>query len=170
MCYTRVMAALRDSTTGRFLPGPKVCTCGSGQCAYHREATRCSYKKHQERRRADSRAYYRAHKERMREQNKEWILENKDFDRRRSSLRRRTGARLKKQEYQAVMDYYRPLCVYCGIPTTGIDHLTPLVNGGSGNDFYNMAPCCPLCNSIKGARPIWVMLGREEVMMRVTAQ
>ena len=143
----------------------KLCTCGTGSCSYHREANRKSQEKHreknQEKRRAESRAYYHTHKAVMRAQNKEWIQKNKDFDRRRSNIRRRSGARLKKQDYLAVFDYYGAECVYCGVQTTGLDHLRPLSKGGSGSSIHNLAPCCPHCNSIKGTRPIWTMLNRE---------
>ena len=160
---------MRDSLTGQFLAGPKLCTCGSGECQYHQEANLRSKEKHREKRRAEARAYYWANREKMRNQNRVWVRQNRDFVRRRSTLRRRSGARLKKQEYQDVMDYYSPTCVYCGCPTTGIDHLIPLARGGAGSDFFNLVPCCPPCNSIKGTRPIWVMLGQKEVMKRVAA-
>ena len=155
----------RDTITGRFLPGPKICTCGSGICAYHREANLRSRAKNPERnkekRRTESRAYYWANREKMLENSKRWVRNNREFNRRRSTLRRRSGARLKKAEYLAVLDYYGSNCVYCGVSTTGIDHLYPLSKGGSTTDLHNLAPCCPQCNSIKSARPIWVMLGRR---------
>lgn len=153
----------RDSVTGQFLPGPKLCACGSGHCDYHRKACQLARQRHQERRRAEARVYYHTHREKMRDQNRIWRRQNKEFSCRRSSLRRRAGARLTKHIFQSLLDYYGPFCVYCSTPTTGIDHLIPLARGGEGNSLFNMAPCCPLCNSIKGTRPIWVMLGQEEV-------
>lgn len=161
------MPSIRDLQTGRFLSGPRLCTCGAEHCAYHKESNRLSKEKHREKRRAENRQYYHEHKDKMRTQNKAWVKNNREFDRHRSNFRRRAGARLKKAEYRAVLDYYKPFCVYCDKPTTGIDHLYPLSRGGSGDSFYNLAPCCPKCNSIKGTRPIWTMLNREEVMMRV---
>ncbi len=158
---------IRDEITGRFLSGSKLCTCGSGHCEYHRQATARSYEKYRETRRAESRAYYHSNRDKMRQQNKAWVKENKEFSRRRCTIRRRSGARLSKVTFEEVMDYYGRICVYCGTETTGIDHLVPLSHGGSGNAPENLAPCCPKCNSVKGTRPIWVMLGREEVMMRL---
>ena len=55
-------------------------------------------------------------------------------------------------------------CVYCGALATTIDHVLPLVRGGT-NYEGNLAPCCHRCNSSKSGRTVieWrhgVSLGR----------
>lgn len=42
-------------------------------------------------------------------------------------------------------------CVYCAGPATAIDHVVPVVRGGS-NHFANLVPACGTCNSSKGGR------------------
>ncbi|KKL53833.1 hypothetical protein LCGC14_2271450, partial [marine sediment metagenome] len=65
---------------------------------------------------------------------------------------------ISEEMLKEVYDYYGKECVYCGKPSTGVDHLIPVSKGGT-NDFYNLASCCKPCNSKKYTRPIWVMLG-----------
>lgn len=45
------------------------------------------------------------------------------------------------------------LCSYCGNRATTIDHVVPLVRGGT-NSEGNLAPCCKSCNSRKGGRMV----------------
>lgn len=57
----------------------------------------------------------------------------------------------------------RDRCVYCGsADVTGFDHITPKVEGGS-DDWENLAPCCPSCNSSKSATPLLLFLRRRPV-------
>ncbi len=42
-------------------------------------------------------------------------------------------------------------CAYCDQPAESIDHVIPLVEGGS-NDILNLVPACRSCNSSKGDR------------------
>jgi 5-methylcytosine-specific restriction endonuclease McrA len=42
-------------------------------------------------------------------------------------------------------------CSYCPRPATTVDHVLPLILGGT-NYEGNLAPCCKSCNSSKGAR------------------
>lgn len=48
-------------------------------------------------------------------------------------------------------------CIYCNDFADTVDHITPLVRGGT-NEIFNLAPCCKSCNSSKGSRLIheWV--------------
>ena len=71
--------------------------------------------------------------------------------------RRRKMEVIPQKTLESVYDYYGRVCVYCDVPSTGVDHLIPVSKGGT-NDFYNLAPCCLNCNSKKYTRPIWVML------------
>lgn len=42
-------------------------------------------------------------------------------------------------------------CAWCGAPSNSIDHIVPLVRGGT-NDASNLQPMCRRCNSKKGDR------------------
>jgi 5-methylcytosine-specific restriction endonuclease McrA len=44
-------------------------------------------------------------------------------------------------------------CVYCGGPSTGIDHITPLSAGGTHTPD-NLAPACRSCNLSKHGKPL----------------
>lgn len=42
-------------------------------------------------------------------------------------------------------------CVWCGRPSSELDHLTALADGGAGLDPRNLAPSCRACNARRGA-------------------
>lgn len=44
-------------------------------------------------------------------------------------------------------------CIYCGEPADTIDHVVPLVRGGT-NYEGNLAPCCKPCNSSKAGSTV----------------
>ncbi|WP_333742689.1 HNH endonuclease signature motif containing protein [Streptomyces ardesiacus] len=48
-------------------------------------------------------------------------------------------------------------CVYCGVTSVAIDHITPIVDGGS-DIWTNLAPVCKPCNSTKRSRSILALL------------
>jgi hypothetical protein len=45
-------------------------------------------------------------------------------------------------------------CAYCNAPATTIDHVIPLVRGGTNHEG-NLAPCCKWCNSSKAG---WLVI------------
>lgn len=45
------------------------------------------------------------------------------------------------------------LCRYCGDYADTVDHVLPIVRGGS-NDDANLVACCRYCNTSKGAKPV----------------
>lgn len=57
-------------------------------------------------------------------------------------------------------------CSYCPEPATSIDHIIPLVRGGSNHEG-NLTPACGRCNSRKNSRTImeW-RLGRQAARMK----
>lgn len=62
-------------------------------------------------------------------------------------------------EYQEIIRF--DPCVYCGGISVAIDHITPVVDGGSDR-WGNLAPVCKSCNSSKRSRSVLtVMLGRS---------
>lgn len=60
------------------------------------------------------------------------------------------GARSKRAKSVSRAILFATPCVYCGRPSTTIDHKTPKSLGG-GNDPGNRAPCCRGCNQMKGS-------------------
>lgn len=44
-------------------------------------------------------------------------------------------------------------CAYCGDYGDTVDHVEPIVRGGS-NDDANLVACCSYCNGSKGAKPL----------------
>lgn len=67
-------------------------------------------------------------------------------------------------DHEVSLEYQRILradpCVYCGTTSTAIDHIAPVVEGGSDR-WENLAPVCKSCNSRKRSRSVLtVMLGR----------
>lgn len=45
------------------------------------------------------------------------------------------------------------LCRYCGDWADTVDHVLPIVRGGSNEDD-NLVACCRYCNGSKGAKPV----------------
>jgi len=41
-------------------------------------------------------------------------------------------------------------CHWCGAPSTQLDHITALADGGAGFDPQNLAPSCAPCNQARG--------------------
>lgn len=64
------------------------------------------------------------------------------------------------EEWRMLIELFDWKCAYCGIldddPT--IDHIIPLVKGGTGR-IDNIVPACRKCNGSKGARDLSVFLG-----------
>ena len=69
-------------------------------------------------------------------------------------LRRRTAqGSCSPAQWGARLAYYGWRCWMCGAPWEHIDHVIPIVRGGS-NWPANLRPACQPCNSRKGARLI----------------
>jgi 5-methylcytosine-specific restriction endonuclease McrA len=55
----------------------------------------------------------------------------------------------------------RDPCSYCGAPSTCIDHVLPLAQGGTTDDG-NLVAACTACNTSKRDRPlIWWLADRQ---------
>lgn len=67
------------------------------------------------------------------------------------------GQRLRARQWDKVRarilerDGYQ--CAYCGDYGDTVDHVEPIVRGGS-NDDANLVACCSYCNGSKGAKPL----------------
>lgn len=107
--------------------------------------------------RAAVRRFQEKNPERHRAASRRYREEHKSYYNQKQLARQRKAPLLTQGELEAVYSYYGSECVYCGSLATGVDHLYPVVQGGT-NDFFNLAPCCQPCNLKKRAQPIWVML------------
>ncbi|WP_327335860.1 HNH endonuclease [Streptomyces sp. NBC_01324] len=63
--------------------------------------------------------------------------------------------RQESAEYQAIIQL--DPCVYCGGASVAIDHITPVVDGGSDR-WENLAPVCKSCNSSKRSRSVLTLM------------
>lgn len=99
--------------------------------------------------------YYNENKEKIQRQQREYIISNPDKvliknNRRRARKQNAAGNCdvIKLNNRKAV---YGNKCYLCGDEATAIDHVKPLLNGGS-NWPANLRPICWSCNSSKGAK------------------
>lgn len=71
------------------------------------------------------------------------------------------NAGMTADDWQMTRDYIAVIrtdpCMYCGAPSGAIDHIQPVVNGGSDR-WDNLAPVCKRCNSVKRDKSVLVML------------
>lgn len=107
--------------------------------------------------RAAVRRFQENNPERHRAASRRYREEHKPYYAQKQMARQRKVELVTQDTIDLVMAYYGPECVYCGATATGVDHLHPVVHGGT-NDFFNLAPCCRPCNSVKRSRPVWVMM------------
>lgn len=72
------------------------------------------------------------------------------------------GDGVTREQWQALLDSYLGLCIYCGAPATDMDHVDPLSKGGA-HDTDNVAPACGSCNSSKNNYTLTVWLVRRSL-------
>jgi hypothetical protein len=69
----------------------------------------------------------------------------------RRAMRERSAPGLSQAKRKRLLAQWRRqarTCIYCGELATTIDHVLPLVRGGTNHEG-NLAPCCKRCNSSK---------------------
>lgn len=102
------------------------------------------------------RAYYEANRDKVRAQNRAWYEANREVHRaaNRIAKARRRGApgRATAEQIATRVAFYGGRCWMCGAPWAHIDHVKPLVRGGS-NWPANLRPACGPCNLSK--RSTW---------------
>ncbi len=145
--------------TGRYPCNGGCCVCARAKSVQQRA-------EHPVRLREYKRKWRLANPEKQKSAEAGWRQNNRLYDTLRGASRRaiQGNTRVSQAMAEEVIDYYGDKCVYCGGPSTGFDHLQPLSKGGL-HTVENLAPCCQSCNSVKRDRPIWTMLGREEVII-----
>lgn len=103
------------------------------------------------------REYYRMHREETLATNKAWRDANPerrrlDGSRRRALIREASVFEVTPRDLAAIVQANGGLCVYCGVaPVEHIDHVVPLVRGGS-HSVGNLAGACSPCNLSKGKK------------------
>jgi 5-methylcytosine-specific restriction endonuclease McrA len=62
------------------------------------------------------------------------------------------------QEWAECLEAFCGLCAYCGRPAKEVEHVVPLINGGS-HVVANIVPSCAACNRSKGSASLlhWAM-------------
>jgi 5-methylcytosine-specific restriction endonuclease McrA len=126
--------------------------------------------KHHERRLADQAAWRDANRELHNERSRRWQRENPEKSNMISRLkkqRKRAAGILTAADWALVLEIYGSACLKCGKPEVTIDHIVPVVDGGT-NLIGNVQPLCGSCNSSKGPTfadyrpfPIEDLLGGE---------
>jgi 5-methylcytosine-specific restriction endonuclease McrA len=110
----------------------------------NKEAKRLSYLKHRDA------AYKR--KKQSRKQNPEKLALDGAKWRMARRFNRKSGNKMPSPsvifEIYEHQLYYADECIYCGNPSTCLDHFYPLSKGGK-NCLFNMVAACSKCNSIK---------------------
>lgn len=128
---------------------------GCGVC--HRESARGGTWYNLER----SRAYQRRNRKRLNEYRKAWAA----VKLRRGADFRQGGA--ESIEYAAII--IRDPCVYCGQPSTEVDHIKAVTRGGGGS-WENLAPICRSCNASKNTKDVLqFMLYRSAARLKLNA-
>jgi 5-methylcytosine-specific restriction endonuclease McrA len=129
-----------------------------------------------------SRSWYAQNKSRRRVTLRAWIKNNpdrfKEIQRRylvKSPVHVRRAAHwalieknLTEAEWSETLAYFNHACAYClrsDVPLT-MDHIIPVSKGGPHTQG-NVVPSCKSCNSRKGARLLFVMLGRDQTQTEI---
>lgn len=102
---------------------------------------------------AAARAYRRKNIDRMREMSRAWRSANRArcrmlWHKRRARMKAAPGS-YTPNEWNALLEWFGGVCLCCGThDDLTIDHVVPLVKGGS-NNIDNLQPLCRSCNSVK---------------------
>ena len=62
----------------------------------------------------------------------------------------RSNGKWTRKQRQEILERDNHTCIYCGCPTTGIDHVIPIKFDGK-TEKSNGVACCPKCNSTKAS-------------------
>jgi 5-methylcytosine-specific restriction endonuclease McrA len=124
----------------------------------HREYSRRWSREHPKEAAARSAAWEAANVDRVRERRRAWRTANRDRrlvlgreDARKRYLGRDSDA------YEYSLTLRRDPCSYCGQPSSVVDHIDPLSQGGA-NEWDNLTAACLSCNSSKRDKPLLVWL------------
>lgn len=79
---------------------------------------------------------------------------------RRAERARRRGAPMDAETRAFVPVLMQDPCAYCGEPAATLDHIDPLVRGGSSS-LENLTAACSPCNASKNASPLLTWLAER---------
>jgi 5-methylcytosine-specific restriction endonuclease McrA len=111
-----------------------------------------SYYRNHEKRLAEKTAWREENRELHNERSRRWAKENPEKANMISRLkkqRKRAAGVLTEADWNLVLEIYGDACLKCGKPEVTIDHIVPVVDGGT-NSIGNVQPLCGSCNSSKG--------------------
>jgi 5-methylcytosine-specific restriction endonuclease McrA len=101
--------------------------------------------------------WQQANTEKVRRYSREWAQRNREFVSQRGRLyrARKAGAEgtFTRIEWLALADWFGNACLACGRTDIHIDHVVPLIRGGT-NWLENLQPLCPSCNTSKKDKTI----------------
>ncbi len=118
------------------------------------------YWKNPELNRAIGVAYYASHREEGKARTKKWVKDNPERAaagyRTKRARKRGNGGKHTGAEIEDILRLQKFKCAYCGASVRKkknrhVDHITPLVKGGT-NDRRNLKVLCPPCNLSKKAK------------------
>lgn len=82
------------------------------------------------------------------------------------SVARKRGVRMASADTLVYRDaLLSDPCAYCGADATDVDHINPIVAGGS-NEWWNLTAACRTCNARKGRRTLLEFLCLDTLMSR----
>lgn len=120
----------------------------------HRERERARYWVEPEKHQAAARTWRAENRERASAGHLDWRNRNRErYNEYRKNLQRRKSLHLTTAEYAWVEQLLTEPCVYCGGPSTDIDHILAHCKGGP-NELDNFAPACSRCNQRKHDRSL----------------
>lgn len=104
-----------------------------------------------------NRDWQQANSEKVVQYSRKWAQNNPIKQRagqhRRRALVRGSGGSFTADEWQALCDWFGNKCLACGALKITIDHVVPIVQGGT-NGIENLQPLCGSCNASKNDRMI----------------
>lgn len=119
------------------------------------------YSRNKTRRAVTFKAWVASNKEAYREIQRRYLVKN-PVHIRRAAHWNAVERTLTEVEWAETLAYFNHACAYClrsDVKLT-MDHLVPVSKGGPHTQD-NVVPACKSCNSRKGARPLFLMLGQQ---------
>jgi hypothetical protein len=104
-----------------------------------------------------SRKYLEANREKYAEWNRRYAKTERGRLIALADRARRRGSPFSAEAKRYIQIIKDDPCVYCGEPSTEIDHIVPMISGGSG-DWINIAPSCRSCNAAKKEKSLLAYL------------
>jgi len=139
----------------------------------HRESTRDRARANPEPNRVRAKQWVIDHPEEAAERGRKWRRDNPEqykiqsivcAERRRIREVEASGF-FTQFQLEARIAYWGWKCWLCGDPWEAIDHVIPISKGGS-NWPANLRPACKSCNSRKGSKLPWDLLGSQFPLLR----